>query len=69
MAAPRMLQRRPSCGEGARKCVPELDNIGSYLTVGTTSSRKFSSPRVAEGFEKEYEKGKMPDKYKDLDGG
>jgi mono/diheme cytochrome c family protein len=54
-------------GEGGKKRGPELDNIGSYLTVDDIK-QKILDPKswMAEGFEKEYEKGKMPDKYKDL---
>lgn len=54
-------------GEGGKKRGPELDNIGSYLTVADIK-QKILDPKswMAEGFEKEYEKGKMPDKYKDL---
>jgi mono/diheme cytochrome c family protein len=54
-------------GEGGKKRGPELDNIGSYLTVEEIK-QKILDPKswMAEGFEKEYEKGKMPDKYKDL---
>jgi mono/diheme cytochrome c family protein len=54
-------------GEGGKKRGPELDNIGSYLAVDEIK-QKILDPKsfMAEGFEKEYEKGKMPDKYKDL---
>jgi mono/diheme cytochrome c family protein len=54
-------------GEGGKKRGPELDNIGSYLTVDDIK-QKILDPKswMAEGFEKEFEKGKMPDKYKDL---
>lgn len=54
-------------GEGGKKRGPELDNIGSFLTVDDIK-QKILDPKswMAEGFEKEYEKGKMPDKYKDL---
>lgn len=54
-------------GEGGKKRGPELDNIGTYLTVDEIQ-RKILDPKsfMAEGFEKEWEKGKMPDKYKDL---
>ena len=54
-------------GEGGKKRGPELDNIGTYLTVDDIK-QKILDPKswMAEGFEKEYEKGKMPDKYKDL---
>ena len=54
-------------GEGGKKRGPELDNIGSYLTVDEIK-RKILDPKsfMAEGFEKEWEKGKMPDKFKDV---
>ena len=54
-------------GEGGKKRGPELDNIGSYLTIDDIK-QKILDPKswMAEGFEKEFEKGKMPDKYKDL---
>jgi hypothetical protein len=54
-------------GEGGKKRGPELDNIGSFMTVEDIKE-KILDPRswMAEGFEKEYEKKKMPDKYKDL---
>jgi cytochrome c553 len=54
-------------GEGGKKRGPELDNIGNLLTADDIK-QKILDPKswMAEGFEKEYEKGKMPDKYKDL---
>jgi hypothetical protein len=54
-------------GEGGKKRGPELDNIGSLMTVDDIKT-KILDPKswMAEGFEKEYDKGKMPDKYKDL---
>ena len=54
-------------GEGGKKRGPELDNIGTYLTVDEIK-QKIMDPKslMAEGFEKEYEKGKMPDKFKDV---
>jgi mono/diheme cytochrome c family protein len=54
-------------GEGGKKRGPELDNIGSFMTVEDIK-QKILDPRswMADGFEKEYEKKKMPDKYKDL---
>lgn len=54
-------------GEGGKKRGPELDNIGSYLTVDEIK-QKIMDPKsiMAEGFEKDYEKGKMPDKFKDV---
>ena len=54
-------------GEGGKKRGPELDNIGNLLTAEEIK-QKILDPKswMAEGFEKEFEKGKMPDKYKDL---
>ena len=54
-------------GEGGKKRGPELDNIGNLLSAEEIG-RKILDPKSykAEGFEAEYEKGKMPDKYKDL---
>ena len=54
-------------GEGGKKRGPELDNIGSLLTVDEIK-QKITDPKsfMAEGFEKEWEKGRMPDKFKDL---
>jgi len=54
-------------GEGGKKRGPELDNIGSYLTVAEIK-QKILDPKsfMAEGFEKDWEKGKMPDKFKDV---
>jgi cytochrome c553 len=54
-------------GEGGKKRGPELDNIGNLLKPEELKE-KILDPRswMAEGFEKEYEKKKMPDKYKEL---
>jgi hypothetical protein len=54
-------------GEGGKKRGPELDNIGSLLKPDELK-QKVLDPQswMAEGFEKEYEKKKMPDKYKEL---
>ncbi len=54
-------------GEGGKKRGPELDNIGNLLSPEEIA-RKILDPKSykAEGFDTEYEKGKMPDKYKDL---
>ena len=54
-------------GEGGKKRGPELDNIGNLLTADDIK-QKILDPKswLTEGFEKEFEKGKMPDKYKDL---
>ena len=54
-------------GEGGKKRGPELDNIGSLLTMEEIKL-KILDPKsfMAEGFEKEWEKGRMPDKFKDV---
>jgi mono/diheme cytochrome c family protein len=54
-------------GEGGKKRGPELDNIGTLLTVEEIQE-KIANPKsfMAEGFEKEWKKGVMPDKFKDL---
>lgn len=54
-------------GEGGKKRGPELDNIGNLLTADDIK-QKILDPKswMTEGFEKDYEKGKMPDKYRDL---
>lgn len=54
-------------GKGGKKRGPELDNIGNLLKP-EEMKQKILDPRswMAEGFEKEYEKKKMPDKYKEL---
>ena len=54
-------------GEGGKKRGPELDNIGTLLPQDEIA-KKILDPKSykAEGFDTEYEKGKMPDKYKDL---
>ncbi len=54
-------------GEGGKKRGPELDNIGSLLTVEEIE-QKIADPKsfMAEGYEKEWQKGIMPNKFKDL---
>jgi cytochrome c553 len=54
-------------GEGGKKRGPELDNIGNLLKPEELR-QKVLDPQswMADGFEKEYEKKKMPDKYKEL---
>ena len=54
-------------GEGGKKRGPELDNIGSLLTVEEIQM-KIADPKsfMAEGYDKEYAKGIMPNKFKDL---
>ena len=54
-------------GEGGKKRGPELDNIGTLLTVDEIQE-KIANPKsfMAEGYEKEWQKGIMPNKFKDL---
>lgn len=54
-------------GQGGKKRGPVLDNIGSLMT-SEQIREKIMDPKSwkAEGFDKQYKKGKMPDKYKDL---
>ena len=54
-------------GQGGKKRGPELDNIGSLMKPEELR-QKVLDPQswMAEGFEKDYEKKKMPDKYKEL---
>lgn len=54
-------------GKGGKKRGPEMDNIGNVMKA-EEMKEKILDPRswMAEGFEKEYEKKKMPDKYKEL---
>ena len=54
-------------GKGGKKRGPELDNIGNLMTPEAIR-QKILDPKSwkAEGFDKQYKKGKMPDKYKDL---
>jgi len=54
-------------GQGGKKRGPEMDNIGSLMQPEELR-QKILDPRswMAEGFEKEYDKKKMPYKYKEL---
>ena len=54
-------------GEGGKKRGPELDNIGTLLTIEEIR-QKIENPKsfMAEGYEKEWQKGIMPNKFKDL---
>ena len=54
-------------GLGGKKRGPILDNIGNLMTPEALRE-KILDPKswMAEGFDKQYKKGKMPDKYKDL---
>lgn len=54
-------------GEGGKKRGPELDNIGNLMTPEQIREKVLDPQTwMAEGFEKEYEKKKMPDKYREL---
>lgn len=52
---------------GVKRRGPELDNIGS-LVPAEMLKKKLLDPKTffAEGFEKEYKKGVMPDNFPDL---
>ncbi|MEJ2230806.1 MAG: cytochrome c [Nitrospirales bacterium] len=54
-------------GQGGKKRGPVLDNIGNLMTPQQLKE-KILDPKSwkAEGFDKQYKKGKIPDKYKDL---
>ncbi len=54
-------------GQGGKKRGPEMDNIGNLMSPAQLKE-KIIDPKSwkAEGFDKDYDKGKMPDKYKDL---
>ncbi|MGH7205219.1 MAG: c-type cytochrome [Nitrospiraceae bacterium] len=54
-------------GKGGKKRGPEMDNIGNVMTA-EAMREKILDPLswMTEGFEKEFRKKKMPDKYKDL---
>ncbi len=54
-------------GKKSKKRGPKLDNIGNLMT-SEQLREKLLYPKtwMAEGFEKQYKKGKMPDKYRDL---
>jgi len=54
-------------GEGGKKRGPELDNIGTLMTIEEIE-QKISDPKsfMAEGYDKEWQKGIMPNKFKDL---
>jgi len=54
-------------GQGGKKRGPELDNIGNLMTSEQLKEKIFYPKRwKAEGFDKAYKKGKMPDKFRDL---
>ncbi len=54
-------------GEGGKKRGPELDNIGTLMTIEEIQ-QKIADPKsfMAEGYDKEWQKGIMPNKFKDL---
>lgn len=54
-------------GKGGKKRGPEMDNVGNVMTP-EAMREKILDPMtwMTEGFEKEYQKKKMPDKYKEL---
>lgn len=54
-------------GKKSKKRGPKLDNIGNLMTA-EQMREKILYPKswMAEGFDKQFKKGKMPDKYKDL---
>ena len=54
-------------GIGGKKRGPKLDNIGNLMTPEQLYEKILYPKRwMTEGFEKQYKKGKMPDKYRDL---
>ena len=54
-------------GKGGKKRGPILDNIGNLMTPEQLREKiLYPKSWKAEGFDKQYKKGKMPDKYKDL---
>ena len=54
-------------GQGGKKRGPKMDNIGNLMTPEQLREKiLFPKTWKAEGFDKQYKKGKMPDKYRDL---
>ncbi len=54
-------------GEGGKKRGPVMDNIGNLMTPEQLKEKiLYPKKWKAEGFDKQYKKGKMPDKYRDL---
>ena len=54
-------------GSGGKKRGPKMDNIGNLMTPEQLREKiLFPKTWKAEGFDKQYKKGKMPDKYRDL---
>ena len=54
-------------GQGGKKRGPVMDNIGNLMTPEQLKEKiLYPKKWKAEGFDKQYKKGKMPDKYRDL---
>ncbi len=54
-------------GQGGKKRGPIMDNIGNLMTPEQLKEKiLYPKKWKAEGFDKQYKKGKMPDKYRDL---
>ena len=54
-------------GKVGKKRGPEMDNIGTLMTPDQLREKiLYPKSWKAEGFDKQYKKGKMPNKYKDL---
>ena len=54
-------------GSGGKKRGPVMDNIGNLMTPEQLREKLLYPKKwKAEGFDKQYKKGKMPDKYRDL---
>lgn len=54
-------------GQGGKKRGPKMDNIGNLMTPEQLREKiLYPKSWKAEGFDKQYKKGKMPDKFKDL---
>ncbi len=54
-------------GSGGKKRGPVMDNIGNLMTPEALREKiLYPKSWMAEGFDKQYKKGKMPDKYRDL---
>ena len=54
-------------GQGGKKRGPKMDNIGNLMTPEQLREKiLYPKSWKAEGFDKQFKKGKMPDKYKDL---
>jgi len=54
-------------GQGGKKRGPKMDNIGNLMTPEQLKEKiLYPKSWMAEGFDKQFKKGKMPDKYRDL---